>query len=161
MKISRIEKNDFEAVLDLNEKSMPHVNRIDHEQLQWFVEHAAFANVAKIDQRIAGFLIGLRPGTEYASPNYRWFCDNYDDFCYVDRVAVSEWARRQGVAKTLYDEYARSQSGVPIITCEVNIRPPNDRSMRFHQQLDFQQVGSQETENGNKEVAFLKKRLGG
>jgi len=161
MEILQIEQNDFRAVLDLNEESIPHVNRIGHDELQWFVEHAAFACVAKIDQRVAGFLIGLRPGTEYSSPNYRWFCDNYDDFCYVDRVAVSDWARRQGVAKSLYDEYARSQANVPIMTCEVNIRPPNDRSMRFHRQLDFRQVDTRETEDGNKEVAFMEKRLGG
>lgn len=146
-------------MLALNEVSIPHVNRIGDEELQWFSDNAAFVQVAKIEDRFAGFLIGLRPGTEYASPNYRWFCDNYDDFAYVDRVAVAEWARRRGAAESLYDAFAHSQSGVLVMTCEVNIRPPNEGSMRYHERMGFRQVGSQESDDGEKEVAFMEKKL--
>jgi predicted GNAT superfamily acetyltransferase len=120
---------------------------------------AAFLQIAKIDDRFAGFLIGLRPGTGYASPNYRWFCDNYEDFAYVDRVAVSKWARRQGVAESLYNAFGSSQSGAPVMTCEVNIRPSNETSMLYHERMGFRQVGSQETNGGEKEVAFMEKKL--
>jgi predicted GNAT superfamily acetyltransferase len=159
MEISKIEQSDFVAVLALNEESVPHVSSISAEELQWFSDNADFLHIAKIDGRFAGFLIGLRPGTEYASPNYRWFCNNYEDFAYVDRVAVSKWARRQGVAELLYDTFARSQSGVPVMTCEVNIRPSNETSMLYHERMGFRQVGSQETNGGEKEVAFMEKKL--
>ena len=159
MKLSQIEQSDFDDVLALNEESIPHVSWIGGEELQWFSDNAAFVQIARIDDRFAGFLIGMRPGTDYASPNYRWFCDNYDDFAYVDRVAVSEWARRRGVAESLYDAFARSQRSVPAMTCEVNIRPANEGSMLFHKRLGFRQVGSQETGDGEKEVAFLEKIL--
>ena len=157
MKITEMKQIDFDEVLALNEASIPHVNRISRDELQWFRDNADFVRVAKIDARFAGFLIGLRPGTEYASLNYRWFCDNYDDFAYVDRVAVSEWARRRGIAETLYDEFARSQSDAPVMTCEVNTRPPNETSMLYHKRMGFRQIGAQETDGGEKEVALLEK----
>ena len=159
MKITEMEQIDFDDVFALNEKSIPHVSRISRDELQWFCDYAAFVLVAKIDARFAGFLIGLRPGTEYTSPNYRWFCNNYDDFAYVDRVAVSEWARRRGIAESLYDAFARSQSDAPVMTCEVNIRPSNETSMLYHERMGFRQVGSQKTDGGGKEVAFMEKTL--
>ena len=159
MKISKIEQSDFDSVLALNEKSIPHVNRIDGEELEWFSDNAAFFQVAKIDGRFAGFLIGLRPGTGYASPNYRWFCDNYVDFAYVDRVAVADWARRRKVAESLYNAFANSQSDALVMTCEVNIRPTNEGSMLYHERMGFRQVGSKETNGGEKEVAFMEKKL--
>lgn len=159
MKISKIDDRDFNAILALNEASVPNVNLISREELQWFVDNAAFARVANIDDRLAGFLIGLRPGTTYHSPNYRWFCDNYEDFAYIDRIAVSEWARRKGIAQTLYKLFAQSQSDATVLTCEVNIRPPNVGSMLFHKQFGFRQVGTQETNNGEKEVALMEKSL--
>ena len=159
MQISRITQDDFDDVLALNTESVPNVNLIGRDELQWFDGNAAFIQVAKIDNRLAGFLIGLRPGTPYASVNYRWFCDNYDDFAYVDRIAVSEWARRQGVAESLYSAFAESQTGVALMTCEVNIRPPNEGSMLYHQRMGFRQVATQETGGGEKEVALMEKSL--
>jgi hypothetical protein len=159
MIISPITNSDFDAVLALNADSVPHVNLIGRKELAWFSEHASFVHVARISGRVAAFLIGLRPGTEYASPNYRWFCENYDDFAYIDRVAVAEWARRQGIAEALYEAFGGSQPGAPVLTCEVNIHPPNEGSMIFHQRLGFRQVGSQETEGGKKQVALLEKML--
>ena len=159
MQILPIDEIDYEEVLALNTESVPHVSLIGRDELQWFADNAHCLSVAKIDDRFAGFLIGLRPGTEYASPNYRWFCDHYDDFAYVDRVAVAAWARRQGIAESLYEVFEQSQSGAPVMTCEVNIRPPNEGSMLFHQRMGFRQVGSQETDEGKKEVAFLEKTL--
>jgi len=159
MEILPIHPDDFEIVLSLNAACVPHVNLISHDELQWFGANAAFVRVAKIDQQFAGFLIGLRPGTSYDSPNYRWFCNNYEDFAYVDRVAVSDWARRRSVAETLYASFAKSQAGVAVMTCEVNIRPANEGSMIFHERMGFRQVGSQLTDGGKKEVALMEKKL--
>ena len=133
MIISAVSGNDLDEVLALNEASVPHVNSLSQDQMQWFAEHAAFFQVARDGAKLAGFLIGLRPGTCYASTNYRWFCDHYDDFAYVDRIAVAAWARRRGLAEKLYQQFAQSQSDALIMTCEVNTQPPNEGSMRFHE----------------------------
>lgn len=160
MQISDITEADLDAVLALNEASVPHVSSIDLEQMRWFAEQAFYFRVARVEGQFAGFLIGLRPGIEYKSENYRWFCENHRDFGYIDRVAVAPEARRLGVASALYDNFADELRGhVPVMTCEVNIRPANETSLRFHELLGFRQVASQETENGTKEVALMEKKL--
>lgn len=149
----------LDAVLALNETAVPHVNSIDLGQMQWFTRHAAYFRIAVSDGALGGFLIGMRPGTEYGSLNYRWFCTNYRDFAYIDRIVVAPSARRQGLAQHFYENFATHCSDAPIMTCEVNIRPPNDSSMQFHTHQGFQQVGSQLTDGGAKEVALLLKEI--
>lgn len=159
MKILTLQSSHFDDVLALNEASIPHVNSIGHDELQWFVDNAACTLVVQIDERFAGFMIGLRPGTAYGSLNYKWFNEHYRDFAYVDRVAVSEWARRRGVAEALYAAFAESEYDAKRITCEVNIEPPNAGSMIFHERQGFHRVGTQKTEGGMKEVALLERLI--
>lgn len=128
--------------------------------MQWFADHAAYFRVAADAEGIAAFLVGLRAGSAYLSPNYRWFCAHYTEFAYVDRVAVAERARRQGLASQLYDDFAAlMRPHAAVMTCEVNLRPPNPTSMRFHEKRGFRRVGTQETEGGRKKVALLELRL--
>jgi len=96
----------------------------------------------------------------YDSPNYQWFSRHYDDFGYIDRVAVDRSARRSGVASALYDDFRTFMSrDVDVLTCEVNLRPPNETSMRFHERQGFRVVARQKTEGGSKEVALMEKKL--
>lgn len=160
MQIFDIAAADLNDVLLLNEASLPHVGRVDLARIEWFAAHAHYFRGVRMHEELAGFLIGLRPGLPYESPNYRWFVDHYDDFAYVDRVAVAAGARRMRLASRLYDDFAATlPRNVKYMTCEVNLRPPNETSMRFHERLGFVCVGSQETEGGKKEVALLEKRL--
>jgi predicted GNAT superfamily acetyltransferase len=160
MQLSDIAEADLATVLALNEASVPHVSSMDLKQLRWFAANAFYFRVARVDGRFAGFLIGLRPGLDYGSENYRWFSEHYADFGYVDRVAVDPSVRRSGVAKRLYNDFAGALQGkVDCMTCEVNIRPPNESSMRYHEALGFVHVASQETEGRTKEVALLEKKL--
>ena len=68
MKIDDVTAKSFAAVLQLNEDFVPHVSSIGMEDVQWFAEHAAYFRMVEIDKRLAGFLIGLRPGTSYFQP---------------------------------------------------------------------------------------------
>jgi uncharacterized protein len=151
---------DLEDVWALNQSETPRVGSVDLNRIRWFASHACYFRAASDGEGLAGFLIGLRPGTSYESPNYRWFCARYPEFGYVDRVAVAVRARRHGLATRLYEDFARSLPGsVPVMTCEVNLRPPNEASMRFHQRLGFRPVGSLESDGGAKEVALLTREL--
>jgi predicted GNAT superfamily acetyltransferase len=160
MQISDVNDSDLDDVWRLNQDSVPHVSDVGRDEMRWFARHADYFRVAKQDGRLAGFLIGLRPGLPYESPNYRWFSEHYSDFGYIDRVAVAETARRLGIATSLYHDFAATlDKSVGVLTCEVNIRPANESSMRYHQQYGFVQVGTQETEGGKKEVALLEMQL--
>lgn len=158
--LRNVETADLPAVLRLNKAVVPAVNDIGYEQMQWFAEHAAYFRVAGSRHGVLAFLIGMRAGTRYASPNYRWFCDQYEDFGYIDRVAVAENARRLGLATTMYRDFESSLPDcVPVLTCEVNVRPLNESSMRFHERYGFKQVAQQVIDDGGKEVALLAKGL--
>ena len=150
---------DLDEVLALNEANVPAVGAVSIERMYWFRDHAHYFRVAMTEDRLAAFLIGLRPDTSYESTNYRWFCDNYDDFAYVDRIAVSADARRLGLASRLYDDFAAAMTEAEVMTCEVNILPPNPSSMRFHERMGFRQVGKIEYEPGAKAVALMERRL--
>ena len=151
---------DLDAVLSLNQSEVPHVGSVDLERMRWFAGNATYFRAALDDDAIAGFLVGLRPGTTYDSPNYRWFCERYEDFAYVDRVAIAGFARRSGLASQLYEDFAEAMpASVGVMTCEVNLRPPNPSSMTFHERLGFRQVGSRVSEDGDKAVAMLLKDL--
>jgi hypothetical protein len=151
---------DLDAVLELNESVVPAVNSLSADKMRWFAGIAPYYRVAADDEGVGAFLIGLGAGVPYESLNYQWFSSRYESFGYVDRVAVAKRARRCGLASALYEDFSATLTGrVPVLLCEVNIRPPNEMSMRFHKQLGFVQVGAQETEAGGKEVALLEKRL--
>lgn len=156
--LRKVEDADLDAVLRLNESSVPAVNSLDIGQMRWFARHAAYFTVALQGEQSVGFLIGMRPGTRYASPNYRWFCDAFEDFGYIDRIAIAEDARRLGLATRLYRDFeATLPDDVGRLTCEVNIVPPNESSMRFHEHYGFRQVGTQTLDAGRKTVALMVK----
>ena len=151
---------DMDTVLILNQSEVPHLGSVDLEQMNWFAAHAHYFRVAISAAGLAAFLVGLRPGSSYESPNYRWFCHRYDEFAYVDRVVVAKHARRAGIAARLYEDFAAAMpESVGVMTCEVNIRPPNAASMTFHERLGFEQVGSVTSEGGKKKVAMLARNL--
>jgi predicted GNAT superfamily acetyltransferase len=155
-----VRDSDLNAVLALNQSEVPHVGSVDLERMQWFAEHADYFRIAIDGENLGAYLVGLRPGSSYASPNYRWFCERYEDFAYVDRIAVAGSARRAGLASRFYADFAASlPESVPLMTCEVNVRPPNESSMDFHRRLGFEQVGSLVSDDGEKEVAMLAKPL--
>ncbi|MDJ0918623.1 MAG: GNAT family N-acetyltransferase [Woeseiaceae bacterium] len=151
---------DLEAVQRMNESALPAVNSLTIDDLAWFLEKASYFRVADTGRELVAFLIGLNEGVDYASLNYRWFGERYDAFAYVDRIAVNPTARRQGLANRFYADFEdRCAQASGRVVCEVNLRPANDGSMRFHEHQGFVQVGSQETENGAKEVALMLKDL--
>ena len=154
--------SDLETVLTLNESVVPHVNSITLADMQDILLKAEyFRGACDGDDQVVAFLIGLNPETEYHSPNFLWFCDHYENFAYVDRIAVALSAQRQGVAEALYGDFAKvTLNWAQSMCCEVNLRPENPGSIAFHQRLGFVQVGTLESDNGAKKVALLLKKIG-
>ena len=138
-------------LLALNNAAVPHVNAHDEASFAALIATAAQVLVADRGGEPSGFVVAFAAQADYDSPNYRWFDTRGDDFCYVDRVVVAPAHRRTGVATSLYRAVARS-TDAGRITCEVNVRPPNDTSVAFHEQLGFRPVGTQDTEGGTKTV---------
>jgi predicted GNAT superfamily acetyltransferase len=158
--IRDVATEDLDEILKLNEEVVPAVNSIPIDKMQWFAVEANYFRVALKGERLAGFLIGLRPGSTYESENYRWFCDKYDDFAYIDRIAIAAHARRQGLATVLYDDFRSAfDPAPPRLVCEVNTVPLNESSLTFHERYGFAVVGSRAYDGDTKEVALLAKPL--
>ena len=115
---------------------------------------------AQLAGDVVGLLVGFRPGSSYDSRFYQWFCDNYADFAYIDRVAVAIDARRAGIARSLYGDFEAHFAGdVPALACEVNLLPANATSIAFHEAMGFEQVDHAVIEPDVREVSRLLKPL--
>jgi hypothetical protein len=165
MAIRPVTDADLDEILALNNAAVPAVNGLESADLAWFAEVAHSFLVAQGDDGgVAGFVIGLHgPGLAYDSLNYAWFSARYDRFVYVDRIVVADSGRGAGVGRRLYDAFGvRGRAdGHEVLLAEVNVRPRNHGSLRFHERYGFVSVGEQDTEGGAKRVTLLEKRLHG
>lgn len=148
MEIRLLQPADIEACVALNNAAVPAVSEADAAKMQRLVDESLVSLVAEHDGSVVGFCINFAPGADYGSVNYRWFCDRYDDFAYLDRIVVAPDARSMGIGAALYAAVEQHIAGRPWLFCEVNLRPRNDGSLRFHERLGFVEVGQQETDYG-------------
>jgi len=147
---------DLPHIHDLNQHALPAVSSITLNDMTQFLEMADYFRVIKVKNNIAGFLIALAPGKDYHSPNYKWFEKKYSQFMYVDRIVIDPSFQNKGLGLAFYDDLKIFCQGyAPIITCEVNLKPKNDGSLLFHKKYGFKQVGTQETDGGEKEVSLM------
>ncbi len=151
-----VEAGDYAEVWALNQAAQPHVNGLSQDELQQLIDWSCYCRVLRDGERIAGFLLALPTGLPYQSLNYRWFSQRYDDFVYIDRVAISPLYQRLGFGARLYRDLHRfAEERTQRVACEVNLKPRNDPSLAFHDRLGYQAVGSQATEGGSKTVSLL------
>ncbi|RMF00404.1 MAG: GNAT family N-acetyltransferase [Chloroflexi bacterium] len=150
---------DLPAVLKMNNHAVPQVNSLTPNDVLWFADHAAWFRVAELDGKAAAFLIGLTEEASYDSEYFEWYTARYAKFLYVDRIIVAGWARRRGLATSLYHDAARWAAHHALaLAAEVYSRPPNEPSLQFHRNFGFAEVGVQPVENGTKTVTKFYKQ---
>jgi hypothetical protein len=162
--LRELEPADLPAVTEMNNDAVPAVPMMDEDEMALLTTFASLCLVA-VDEadpsRPLGFVVAMDPGTDYRSENYRWFAARGGDFLYVDRIVIGAETRGAGVGRLLYGAvFAKAEEdGRTEVACEVNVRPPNPRSMGFHTALGFERVGEQETKGGRYRVALLTARI--
>ncbi|HET6633292.1 MAG TPA: GNAT family N-acetyltransferase [Rhodanobacteraceae bacterium] len=158
--IRDVNQRDLDAVLALNNGAGPGILPLNREALRWFHDHASYFRVAEVDRHLAGFLIALREGTDYRSPNYRWFASRYERFVYIDRIVVASSQRGAGLGRVFYsDVQSYAEVRVPVLACEVFLEPRNDAVLLFHGTFGFQEVGQHPTTPEQPPVSLLRKPL--
>lgn len=105
-----------------------------------------------------GFLLAFDETADYASPNFVWFRERYDRFCYIDRVVFAASAQGQGLGRALYERLFAdaAAAGLARVVCEINLDPPNPGSLVFHHKAGFEPVGEQVLADGKRVGYFLK-----
>lgn len=159
---------DAGIVLGLNQSHLDSVGPLDAQRLEWLVGLADVCLVAVVSaagasgmvasETVVGYVLVLPPGTEYDSPNYRWFSERYDSFCYLDRVVVADSHQRTGIGRLLYDAVEQRARQRGRMTLEVYAEPPNVTSLAFHASRSYVEVGRLSQANG-KTCAMLVKEL--
>ncbi len=159
MRLRDLTPLDFPTVLLLNNDAVPAVPAITQSELVALVAASTFGIAAVSEDELLGFVIGFETGTDYDSPNYRYFEERGTDHLYVDRIVVAENARGMRVGQTLYKRVVELavEQGRAEVTCEVNVEPPNPGSLAFHSRLRFSEVAQQD--NGYVKVALLARPL--
>ena len=142
MELRPLSFEDVDSMWAINEQGLPGTGEVSKEELNDLLDLSVLSVGAFKGRELIGFVLCLSPGTSYASLNYGWFNNHFDDFIYVDRIAISEKYRSQGVGTGLYESVFSysSDNNIPV-AAEVNLEPPNPGSMRFHHRFGFEEVG--------------------
>ena len=159
--IRELSSSDFDEVLRMNNENVPAVSYIEIDELMKDLRLAKHALVVG-GESVRGFCTTFSSGIEEdLGVNYAWFSARYPDFVYLDRVVIDAPYRSQRLGEALYREVEHrilAEGATSLFTCEVNLQPRNEGSLRFHARLGFEQVGEQESKPGLV-VAMLAKRL--
>ena len=142
MEIRPLSPQDVPTIWRINEEGLPGTGQVSEDGILELLELATLPMGAYVEDELVGFVICLPPRTRYGSLNYAWFNENYEEFLYVDRIAVAESHRNLGIGSVLYQMVAEQaeKEGSPV-AAEVSLKPPNPDSMRFHHRHGFTEVG--------------------
>jgi len=156
------QSGDLAALHAINEGAVPGVGTLTPSALEVLVSRNSAATLVSCDAagRPQGFVLVMCEGLDYASLNYKWLSERYQRFAYVDRIAVDEAARGQGIGEVLYGTVIERFTGErPVLLAEVNLEPPNPGSLRFHERLGFRAVGERWAADHAKGVVYLERQL--
>jgi len=135
-------QGDAKSVWMINEQGLPGTGKVSVDEIQHLISISKVALGVFEQEDLVGFIICLSPNVDYDSLNYAWFNERYEEFFYIDRIAVSTSERNKGIGSYLYRELIElsNQKRIPI-AAEVNLKPLNVGSMRFHFGFNFSEIG--------------------
>lgn len=154
---------DLASLIAMNNRAVPAVNNLTAEELTDQIAEARVCLVAveasadeAADSAPLGFLLCYGENQDYDSRNYQWLNDRLEQFFYTDRICVAEDQRGRRIGEKLYKALFDKFDALNVpFTCEVNTRPENPGSLRFHKRLGFEEFGHED--HGDKAVVFLKR----
>jgi len=148
MDIRRLESKDVTAAWKINEQGLPGTGKVSHDEMLDLLSLSELPLGIFDDGEMLGFVLCLTPRTRYASLNYAWFNERYQEFLYVDRIAVAVQHRDRGIGSLLYGRVIEHAESLQFpVTAEVNLTPPNPGSIRFHERHRFKEIGVFNQEN--------------
>ena len=158
MEIRNITAADVPALLAINNAEAERVNALTEAALKALLASAFAARMTTDGQ---AFLIAFDHATPPQGPNHAWFTARESYFAYIDRIVVAPAARGKGVARALYEDVAAIAKAemTNLLTCEVNLDPPNPESIAFHEKLGCIACGEAVDRRNGKRVQYLRKPI--
>ena len=150
-------ENEIKEMHTINQENIPEVGDLSElEDFRARVNWSENIFVYKYEDVIKAFVLCMREGQDYKSPNYEYISDRFNKFLYVDRIAVQEQFRRKGIAEKIYSTVIdKGRENNLDILCEVNTRPSNEPSMAFHKKMGFEEIGTNDFEKNS--VVYLRR----
>ena len=158
--IRPFQENNEEFVIGLNKKNQEVLIPMDREELRFLHDKAEQFDVVYVDDVPAGYIIALREGIqEYDYKSYKWFCENYSKFLYIDQVVVDREYLNQGLGTYLYQTAFEHAKQIGVETVTAAITADNEVSLKFHERLGFKTVGEQIIRGGTTRIIQQVKHL--
>lgn len=157
--IAQIETQHHAALLEMNAEFVHWLSPLDAQTLDYILARASYAR--QIGNG-AGVLIGYAYDVHYPDhKNLTWLGGRLSNFFYIDRIIISRAAQGKGYGRKLYEDAAAfaASGGYSALACEVNTRPDNPGSHKFHLSQGFETIGEQEFPDFNKSVRYYAKAL--
>ena len=138
------DENYVSDIYIINQDNVPEVGSLDSiDQQKKLLSVSSYHSILLEDDELIGFAICFRESRPYWSENYKYFENKLDRFLYVDRIAIRSEYRRQGHAKRMYEDiFNFAYQDELTVTAEVNTKPANQGSIRFHEYMGFKEVGA-------------------
>ncbi len=130
---------DHAAVLALNAACQPDLTRLEADDLSSWLSRVGTHWVAadSATDVPVGYLLSFAHDADYAGEAMQALRRELaPPFTYIAQVALAPEHRRAGLGRALYATAFHAASA-PLLCADVNLRPPNESSYRFHLRLDF------------------------
>ena len=150
-------ENEVEEMHLINQENIPELGDVPElEDFKLRVNWSENIFVYTHEDIIKAFVLCMREGQDYNSPNYQYISSRFKNFLYVDRIAVQEELRGKGIGEKIYSTVIdKGKENNLDILCEVNTRPLNEPSIAFHQKMGFEEIGTNDFEKNS--VVYLRR----
>jgi len=145
-------------ILRMNTEFVHWLSPLDEDEL---TDLLALAHYKKQIHEADGVLIGYAHNVEYDHKNLKWLRAQFDSFYYIDRIILSATTQGKGYGRQLYADFEAEarRRGLPRLVCEVNTKPNNPGSHKFHERLGFNALTDIDYPDYNAAVRYYEKPL--
>ena len=156
--IDSILKSHHAKILQMNQDFVHWLSPLDEGGLTALLE---LADYKKQIHEADGVLIGYAHDVDYDHKNLKWLRARFDEFFYIDRIILNANAQGKGYGRQLYADFETEarRRGLARLVCEVNTKPNNPGSHKFHKKLGFRALGDVEYPDYDATLRYYEKPL--
>jgi len=156
--IGPILKSHHAKILRMNEEFVHWLAPMDEDDLTHLL---SLSHYKKQSHDADGVLLGYAHDVDYDHKNLKWLRARFDQFFYIDRIIINAKAHGKGLGRALYADFEAEARlrGLPRLVCEVNTKPNNPGSHKFHETLGFKAIGDVDYPAFNASLRYYEKTL--